>query len=269
MSERIGSMVLDDWRLARLGICYSELSLMKKIISALLFVLFAGCATTEPPFDPVAAFNEAEKYLRREDFEKARKGYQEIQEKSPDKSYDAAIMLRIADTFFGEEKYEEALVEYQNFLNYHPVNKDAVYAQYQIAMCSFNQMSTIDRDPEPTRTALREFGKLLEKYPNNVYQEAAATNMAMCRDRLAEYELYVGRFYFRKKAYQAAIGRLEKLLLEFPGSSAEKDALYYGGLSHLELGEKAQARSAFDALIRKYPSMAETVRPLLHTIGTL
>lgn len=242
---------------------------MKKIISVLLFVLIAGCATTEPPFDPVAVFNDAEKNLSKENFEKARKGYQEIQEKSPDKSYDAALMLRIADTYFGEEKYEEALVEYQNFLNYHPVNKDAVYAQYQIAMCSFNQLSTIDRDPEPTRTALREFRKLMDKYPKNLYEETATTNIAICRDRLAEYELYVGRFYHRKKAYPAAIGRLEKLLRDFPGSSAEKDALYYSGLSHLELGEMAQARAAFETLITKYPSMAGTVRPLIDKSGTL
>lgn len=241
---------------------------MKKLFSLVFIVLFAGCATTEAPFDPVASFQGAEENMRKEKYEDARKGYQEIQEKSPDKSYDAALMLRIADTYFGEEKYEEALVEYQNFLNYHPVNKDAVYAQFQIAMCSFNQLTTIDRDPDPTRTALREFQKLLQKYPGSVYQEKAEKNIAIGRDRLAEYELYVGRFYFKKKAYQSAATRFDQLLKEYPGSSAEKDALYYDGLSYRELGEKTKARAAFEALAAKYPSMTGEVRNLLEKLGT-
>ena len=85
------------------------------------------------------------------DFEEARKEYQLIQEKSPEKAYDAVLMLRIADTYFGEKKYSEAQVEYQAFLNYHPVHKDAAYAQYQIAMCSYRELTSIDRDPCPTR----------------------------------------------------------------------------------------------------------------------
>ena len=242
--------------------------LMKKKLSILILAFLSACATTEPPFDAAAVFNEAETEMRKENYEKARKGYQDIQEKSPDKSYDAALMLRIADTYFGEEKYEEALVEYQNFLNYHPVNKDAVYAQFQIAMCSFKQLTTTDRDPEPTRTALREFEKLLQKHPNSVYQETATKNLAICKDRLSEYELYVGRFYHKKKAYQSAVARLEKLLLEYPGSSAEKDALYYSGLSHLELGEKPQARAAFEMLLKKYPSTAGDVKSLMDQLGT-
>jgi outer membrane protein assembly factor BamD len=241
---------------------------MKKIIFIAVLVLLAGCATTETPFDPVSVFNEAEKNMGKENFEQARKGYQEIQEKSPDKSYDAALMLRIADTYFGEEKYEEALVEYQNFLNYHPVNKDAVYAQFQIALCSFNQLTTIDRDPAPTRTALREFQKLLEKYPQSPYEETARKNIAICRDRLAEYELYVAKFYHRKKAYESAVGRLETLLRDYPGSTAEKEALYYKGLSHLELGQKVPARNSFEALVRKYPSMAGEVQPLMDKLRT-
>jgi outer membrane protein assembly factor BamD len=235
---------------------------MKRIISIVVLAFLAGCAAKELPFDPVTAFKNAEESMRKENFEKARKGYQEIQEKSPDKSYNAALMLRIADTYFGDEKYEEALVEYQAFLNFHPVHKDAAYAQYQVAMCSFKQITTIDRDPEPTRAALKEFQTLLRKYPNSSYDEPAKKNMSLCLDRLSEYELYVGRFYHKKGAYRAAIGRLDKLLLTYPGSSAEKDALYYDGLSYLELNERDRARAAFETLIKKYPSMKGNIASL-------
>ena len=238
---------------------------MKKSIFIFLLALLAGCAK-EPPFDPVEKFKDAEEKMQKFKYEDARKAYQEIQEKAPDRSYDADIMLRIADTYYGEEKYSEALVEYQAFLNYHPVNKDAAYAQYQVAMCYFRELTTIDRDPTPAYAVVKEMRKLLAKYPQSGYDEQARKHIAICQDWIADYELYVARFYYKKEAYQAAVGRCEKLLRDYPGSSAEKDALYYAGLAYRELGEKGQARAAFETLSRKYPAMKETALALIHKL---
>jgi outer membrane protein assembly factor BamD len=246
-------------------------SLMKKIsliIPVVIVVVLTGCAGKKEVFDAAAVFKDAEESMQKHAFEKARKGYQQIQEKSPDKSYDAALMLRVADTYFGEEKYDEALVEYQAFLNYHPMSKDAAYAQYQIAMCSFNQFTTIDRDPNPTRTALKEYEKLLQKYPKSIYEGDARGKITICRDRIAEYELYVGRFYYKKGSYKSAIGRLEKLLHDYPGSIAEKDALYYTGLSYTDLGDREKALVAFETLVKKYPSVQGSVGPLMAKLRT-
>lgn len=241
---------------------------MKKILLIALIAALASCAK-EPPFDPVAVFKDAEEKMRKERYEDARKGYQEIQEKAPDRSYDADLMLRIADTYYGEEKYSEALVEYQSFLNFHPVHRDAPYAQFQIAMCSYNELTTIDRDPSVARAALREFRALTDKYPGGPYEEQARKYASICRDRLADYELYVGKFYHKKGSYQAAIGRLEKLLRDYPGAQAEKDALFYAGLSYLELGNKAQAVRTFEDLVARYPSMTDQVAPLTARLQAL
>jgi outer membrane protein assembly factor BamD len=236
-----------------------------KNISIILFLifLFSACAEKKEVFDPAAAFSKAEESMQKGDYEKARKAYQEIQEKAPEKSYDPAIMLRIADTYYGEEKYEEALVEYQSFLNYHPANKSAPYVQFQLALCSYNQLSTIDRDPEMTRAALRAFQTLLKKYPGSSYEEQGKKYEAICLDRLAQYEFYVARFYQKKGAYRAAIKRFEKLLTDYPGSSVEKDALYDIGTSYLNVGDRDQAKAKLEMLARKYPSMAEKAASLM------
>lgn len=239
---------------------------MKKILAILLLTLITGCAAKEGPFDAAAKFAEAEKYMQKEDFERARKAYQEIQEKAPDKSYDADIMLRIADTYFGEERYDEALVEYQAFLNYHPVHRNAAYAQFQIAMCSFKQMPTIDRDPEIVRTALREFEKLIQKYPDSLYTDQARRNAAACREHLSQYELYVARFYYKKGSYQAALGRLENMLKDYPDSLAEKEALYYAALAYRETGNRSRALAALDRLAKKYPSMQQKAEAIIHSL---
>jgi len=239
---------------------------MKKLLFIVVLSLLAGCAAKAPPFDAVVAFKEAEENMRQDAFEKARKGYQAIQEKSPDKSYDAVLMLRIADTYYGDELYSEAQVEYQAFLNYHPVHKDAAYAQYQIAMCSYKELSTIDRDPAPAHAVIREMRKLLDKYPKSGYEEQAGKYISICTDWIAEYELYVARFYLKKGSYKAAAGRCEKLLHDYPGSTSEKDALYYAGLSYMKLGERDLARARFETLVQKYPAMKETALSYIHKL---
>lgn len=231
---------------------------MKKIIIIALLIVIAGCASKEPPFDEVAVFRESEENMRVKAFEKARKGYQQIQEKAPDKSYNADLMLRIADTYFGEELYSEAQVEYQAFLNFHPVNKNAAYAQFQIAMCSYNELSTIDRDPTPAHVAIKEMRRVLEKYPKSGYEEQAIKYIAICTDRIAEYELYVARFYHKKGSYKAAAGRCDELLKNYPDSLSAKDALYYAGLSYAELGELDLAKARFETLAQEYPAMKKT-----------
>lgn len=238
---------------------------MKRILAIAVLALLAACAK-EPAFDPVSKFKEAEEKMQGFKYEDARKAYQEIQEKAPDRSYDADIMLRIADTYYGEEKYAEAAVEYQAFLNFHPVHRDAPYAQYQIGMCSFNEMTTVDRDPGLTRLALAEFQKVLEKFPGNPYENETKQKIEICRGNLAEYELYVGRYYWKKGAYRAAIGRLEKLLKDFPGFPVEEEALYYLGLSHDEMGNRRQAKDAFETYAQKYPKHASRVKSLLADI---
>jgi outer membrane protein assembly factor BamD len=242
---------------------------MKKSLPVLLlFVLLSGCAEKNEVFDPAAAFSTAEQSMQKGDYGKARKAYQEIQEKAPEKSYDPAVMLRIADTYFGEEKYEEAFVEYQAFLNYHPANKSASYAQFQLALCSYNQLSTIDRDPELTRAALREFQALLRKYPGSSYEEQAKAHVTICLDRLAQYEFYVARFYQKKGSFRAAIGRFERLLADYPGSSVEKDSLYEVAVSYLNVGEGDRAKAKLDLLAQRYPSMADRAALLMAKLGT-
>jgi len=236
---------------------------MKKLLAILALAALCGCAEKQEVFDPATVFKAAEEQMVKGAYEKARTGYQEIQTKAPERSYDPALMLRVADTYFGDEKYEEARVEYLAFLNYHPVNKDAAYAQYQVAQCSYIQLTTIDRDPEPVHAAIREFTALLSKYPKSSYEEQARHAITICKDRLAEYELYVGRFYFKKGSYAAAANRLTKLAHDYPGSASEKDAIHYAGLSYMELGKRDEAIREFETLLGKYPSMQATVGPLM------
>ncbi|HEY5649551.1 MAG TPA: outer membrane protein assembly factor BamD, partial [Nitrospiria bacterium] len=174
-------------------------------------------------------------------------------EDSPERAYDPKVILRRAEGLYQRKDYLEAVSEYQHFLELHPLHPWADYAQLKLAISHFNQFTTIDRDAGPIRKSIVEFEKLISVYPESRYIEEAEKRIVISRDRLGQHEFYVGRFYYKTKAYLAAIRRLEGLLEGYPGHSLEPDALFYLGRSYAADGDPEKAAAYFDDLLRRFP----------------
>ena len=84
--------------------------------------------------------------------------------------------------------------------------------------------------------------------------DAIDSRIRTCNRYLAEYEFYVGNFYFKKESYQAAAQRFDGMLLKYPNSRKESEALYYLGLSYKNMGDKEKAIVTLSALIDKFPA---------------
>jgi outer membrane protein assembly factor BamD len=65
--------------------------------------------------------------------------------------------MGIADAYFSDKQYLQAILAYSEFLNLHPTNENLPYVMYQIGMCHFNEITTIDRDQSEAFKALKEF----------------------------------------------------------------------------------------------------------------
>ena len=87
------------------------------------------------------------------------------------------------------------------------------------------QVTTIDRDQSHTLKAKEEFERLVKKYPRSEYTEPARAKIRQCYIYLAEYELYVGNFYFKMERYQAAMDRYRYLLEHYPDFGQYHQAL--------------------------------------------
>lgn len=208
------------------------------------------------PFGDIdSLFKRADEMVRKGDFEEARKILERV--KAEDASQDSApiAQLRIADTYFQEERYEEAEVEYQAFLDRYAYHTYAPYAQYRLGMTYFKRIENVDISYSMAKKALEEFEKLLIRYPRNPYIEATEQRIRGCRNVLAGYELYVGKFYFKKGSYLASAQRFEELLKRYPDSTSEAEALYYLGLSYKNLGEYEKAINTLNTLIEKFPQI--------------
>jgi outer membrane protein assembly factor BamD len=161
--------------------------------------------------------------------------------------------MGLADAIYADKRYEEAKFQYRRFLELYPANPDAAKAQFFSAMCSFQRMKTIDRDQTTTQEAVQEFQRLIQSYPRSAFVDEAKEKLAVSRERLAAYELYVGRFYYRQDAYPAAIGRFESLLKVYPEVGFIDEVLFLLGSAYARSDNAREAATAFDELVQRFP----------------
>lgn len=255
-----------------------QMQYWKIILLHILIIIFvSGCASDKKElkenetFNAEDAFKKANELIEKKDYEEARKVLEEIRTKDSSQQYAPVAKLRIADTYFDNESYEEAATEYEAFLKTDPYNKYASYAQYKLALSYFKQIKTIDISYSTAQKALSEFEKLQRNYPRNPYMEITESRIKECRQMLAEYEFYVGDFYFKKGAYNAAAHRFNTLLKDYPGSIREPEALYYLGLSYRDMGQHGLAYTTLQTLIKKFPSLeiSSEAKEQLSSVGYL
>lgn len=226
----------------------------------LMFLSVSACSTDkaakkdDAPFFAEESMRKANELMKDGYYEEAREILESVKIKDNTRKYAELASLRIADTYFDEELYDEAVVEYEAFLDLHPYHKYASYAQYKLAMCFYSRIKTVDVSYSWAKRALGEFEKLQRTYPRNPYMNVIDNRIRACLNILAEYEFYVGSFYFKKGSFNAAVGRFDVMLKEYPDSSIVPEALYYMGLSYENLGQREEALHHLNALVQKYPA---------------
>jgi len=229
------------------------------IVISFYILLLVACSSKkdivkEVPFGQIdLLFKKADEMIKKGNLEDARRLLERVKAEDRTQDFAPVAQIKIADTYLQEERYEEAEVEYRSFLDRYARHSYAPYAQYQLAMTYFKRIETVDISYSTAKKALEEFEKLLVEYPRNPYIEVTEQRIKSCRNLLAEYELYVGKFYFKKGSYLSAIQRFDALLKSYPGSKSEAEALYYLGLSYKALGEYEMAVKTLNTLIERFP----------------
>lgn len=236
---------------------------IKRRISGAFAVLFAsvflftGCASApvaEVKRDAAELYNLAvEAYLAGR-LEESERNFKSLLEDHPLSQYATEAQLLMGDVSYAAENYEDAASYYTSFVALHPTHPRASYAQFQKGMSHFKDVLSLDRDQTSTRKALFAFEDLLGAYPDSPYSPKAKELTSFLRNRLAEREFYIARFYFKGKNYKGALGRLRDILAQYPDAGINDKALFYIGESYRKLGEKELASETYSTLITNYPA---------------
>lgn len=193
---------------------------------AAFFIVAGGSGCTlwkkkEPNKTPEGMYNESMRLLTLKKYPEAAEGFKRFKEEYPLSPYTPLAELRTADALYFDKNYAEAIVLYEEFKKLHPVHPEIAYVIYQVGMCHFNQMLSIDRDQTVTEKAVEQFRYLIANFPQSKYVTDAQTKMHLCLRHLAESEFNIGYFYYRKGRYKGALGRFEDILKKYPDSGLE------------------------------------------------
>ena len=102
--------------------------------------------------------------------------------------------------------------------------------------------SIAEKDDSSARQAFEDFSELMRRYPDSKYAPDARQRMIFLRNRLADYEVHVAKYYMTREAYLSAANRAKYVVEHYPRTPAVANALDIMVTAYeiLELDELAQ-----------------------------
>ncbi|MFZ9594987.1 MAG: outer membrane protein assembly factor BamD [Bdellovibrionia bacterium] len=199
-----------------------------RIIVFLLFacVSLGACSSIAvDENDPASVMADAENEIKSYHYLLAVDKLRMIKNKFPYSSIATDAQLRIADVYFLQESYIEAAASYEAFKDLHPKHPKAEYALFQMGRSYFKDIPSVTaRDLASAHHALEGYLHYLSLYPHGEYTPQAQQDVAEIHQLLADKELLIGDFYFKRKLYEAARPRYEQVLKTYPGTQAAQRA---------------------------------------------
>lgn len=219
-----------------------------------------GCSSMKTPDTNTAegAFALGEKYQKDERFEDALTQFNAVKNKHPYSKLATEAELRIADIHFEREDFIEAQNGYQSFKELHPTHPRIDYVTFRLGLSFFNQLpSTIDRDLQLANRAILYLNEVYTSYPGSEYAAQAKEYKEKAIRMLAEKEKYIANFYFIREFYGSALERYEGLIKTYPDQSFIPEALYGAAVSAYETKEFSKAKEYYDQLISEHSDTSE------------
>ncbi len=277
---------------------------MRRIGWALLVgvLLFSAAACTNKVKNPIAnvdskqpdkvLFDRAMDAMKHNKFDVSRLTLQTLINAYPDSEYIARAKLAVGDSWYAEgttAALAQAEAEYKDFITFFPNMPEAAEAQMKIADIHYRQMEKSDRDFTHAKRAEEEYRAMILQYPDHPLVPKAMQRLREVQEVLADREFGIGRFYYLRESWAAAIARLQSVVDTYPLYSDADEALFMLGTAYerqylmiknakavkedvkerLEQEFAAKAADAFSRIVTRYPVMprAEDAKRELAALG--
>jgi outer membrane protein assembly factor BamD len=230
-----------------------------------LLPLGAGCANKGPSFEdvlpPDELFAEAQEILAGRkiagivpwtNYGKAIDTFQAIIDNYPYSDYALESELLIADAYYDDGRYDEALSYYRDFGDLHPEHERVPYTVLRSALCRYNQIQSVERDQTPTREALIYLERLVEEFPFSEEAREGERVLRELRTRLAGNLMRIGDFYLRRDEFQAAASRYREILNTYPGLGRDAESLFKLGVCYQNMRRYDEALRLFYVVVENY-----------------
>ena len=159
-------------------------------------------------------------------YEAAIKLFEKLETNYPFGNYAAQAQMEIAYAYYKTQDQAQALAAVERFIKLHPNHPQVDYMYYLRGLINFNDqigfLSVVyaqdptERDPKATRESFAAFKELVDKFPNSKYTPDAIARMKYLINAMAQYEVHVANYYYRRGAYLASLNRAQGAVTRLP-----------------------------------------------------
>ena len=237
----------------------------KILINLLLIILFCfSCSKKEIKKSVInekslelqvfEAYKEGVESLEKGDVLFAAKKFNEAEILFPQSDWAPKSALMAAYSYYIQDYYGDAIAELIRFKKVYPKHKNLDYVNYLLAMCYYEQIVDEKKDLQAILKAKESFVFILTKYPNSEFALDSEFKIDLINDILAAKEIYVGRYYFEKRKWIAAINRFRTVIDNYDTTIYVEEALHRLVEVYYILGLKDEAQKYANILGYNYGS---------------
>jgi outer membrane protein assembly factor BamD len=239
------------------------------VVASLVLLSLSACSLFPEKSDEAKNWSVTKLYAEARDemngghYEAAIKLFERLESNYPFGTYATQAQMEIAYAYYKTADAPQALAAVERFIKLHPNHEAADYMYYLRGLINFNDqigfLSAIysqdptERDPKATRESFAAFKALVDKFPKSKYTPDAIARMKYLVNAMAQYEVHVAKYYFRRGAYLAALNRAQGAVVDYSDAPASEEALFlmircYDKMGNLELRDDAQR-----VFVKSYP----------------
>lgn len=244
----------------------SRFATRPRICIAALALVLAGCSSTPSFNDKDSAeklYADARDEMASGSYEKAIKILERVEGRAAGSILAQQAQLDQAYAQWKSGERATALATLDRFIKVHPSSPALDYAMYLRGIVNFNDnlgiFSSIsrqdisERDQQASRDAYQAFKQLVDQFPDSKYSADARVRMDYIVNALAQYELHVARYYYRRGAFLAAANRAQQAVRDYQQTPSVEEALYILTQAYDQLGLITLRDDADRVLKQNYP----------------
>ncbi len=239
-------------------------------VAVIATLLLAGCSSLPEDNDETVGWSAQKIYTEAKDsmeegaYDRAVRLFERLEARYPYGRYAQQAQLEVAYAHYKSNDAALAIASADRFIRLHPNHPNVDYAYYLKGLATFNEdlglfgnlanQDLSERDPKGAKESFETFRELVTRFPESRYTPDAKQRMLYLVNSLANHEVHVSRYYYRRGAYVAAVKRAQAAIKDYPDTPAIEEALYLLMKSYDALGMTGPRDDAERVLRLNYPN---------------
>lgn len=178
--------------------------------------------------------------------------------------YSEEASANLIYAYYKNDDPDSAMAAADRYLRLYPRGHYADYAYYMKGVVALRQgltwaqrkvgVALWPRDLTNAKTAYASFNELVTAFPDSVYTPDAILRMRYIRNIFAKRDATTAEFYYKRKAYVAAINRASNVVEHYNHSPSVINALAILVKSYRKLGMTKKANDTLKIFQASYPN---------------